>query len=41
MNLHTATQIAEEYIAQFTGEEYQVVLFPHETIERDFGWVFF
>jgi hypothetical protein len=34
MDLHTATQIAQEYIARYTGDEYQIVLFPCETIEK-------
>ena len=41
MDLHTATQIAAEFFAQFSCDEFQVVLFPRKTIERDFGWVFF
>ena len=40
MNLQDATQIAEEYLSRLTTDELQVVLFPHKTIERDFGWVF-
>lgn len=41
MDLHTATQIAEEYVARFTCDEFQIVLLPLKTIERNFGWVFF
>lgn len=41
MDLHTATRIAEEYVARKSGDEVQFVLFPSHTIEREFGWVFF
>lgn len=41
MDLQTATRIADDYVARFAGEGVQFVLFPHDTIERDFGWVFF
>jgi hypothetical protein len=41
MDLEAATRIAEEYVAQRDGSEVQCILFPNETIEREFGWVFF
>lgn len=41
MDLQTATRIAEEYVARLAGDELQLVLYPSQTIERDFGWVFF
>jgi hypothetical protein len=34
MDLQTATRIAEEYVARLGGDVLQLVLFPHETIER-------
>ena len=41
MDLQSATQIAEEYVARLACDEVELVLFPRKAIERDFGWVFF
>ena len=36
-----ATKIAEGIIAQFSNDELEHRLFSEQTIEREFGWVFF
>ena len=36
-----ATKIAEENIAKFSNDELELGLFSEQTIEREFGWVFF
>src|SRR6202171_5442672 len=42
MELKDAAKIAEEYVAQIgSGNGPQLILIPRETLERNFGWVFF
>jgi hypothetical protein len=41
MDVHAATQIAGEWLGQHNCCDFPVALFLRETIERDFGWVFF
>ena len=41
MDLQGATRIAEEYVARLACGDVELILFPRNTIERDFGWVFF
>lgn len=36
-----ATKIAEEYVAGLSNDELELRLFSEQTIEREFGWVFF
>lgn len=36
-----ATKIAEEYIAGLSNGELELRLFSEQTLEREFGWVFF
>ena len=36
-----ATKIAEENIAKLSNDELELRLFSEQTIEREFGWVFF
>ncbi len=41
VNRAFATKIAEEYIAGLSHDELELRLFWEQTIEREFGWVFF
>jgi hypothetical protein len=36
-----ATKITEEHVARLSGGEVELILFPEQTMERGFGWVFF
>ena len=36
-----ATRIAEENIAKLSNDELELGLFSEQTVEREFGWVFF
>lgn len=41
LDLESATRIAEDHIGRYSTAAHPFVLFSRETIERDFGWVFF
>ena len=41
VDLDIATRIAEEHVARLLDGDLELKLLPEQTIERDFGWVFF
>lgn len=41
MDKHDAKQLVQKYIAQYDNEELCLMIIDSETIEFNFGWVFF